>query len=77
MDERKNVYDMRASYNTMSFAYTNPGLGRGGCVCCREGVEELGWKTVGVLICLCIRDNAWVYGSKEERKKGEVRRKKG
>lgn len=31
MEERKNIYDMRASYNTMSFAYMNLG-GRKGVV---------------------------------------------
>jgi hypothetical protein len=31
MGERKNTYDMGASYNTMSFAYMNLGL-RGGIV---------------------------------------------
>jgi hypothetical protein len=28
------------------------------------------WRTVVALICLRIRDNAWLYTSKEERKAG-------
>jgi hypothetical protein len=27
MEERKKIYDMKASCNTMSFAYMNPGKG--------------------------------------------------
>lgn len=65
--ERKKKYDMLGFSNTMSFAYMNPGVcfkGEGG-VCYRE---RQGRRAVGALICLRIRDNAWVYGGKEEGK---------
>jgi hypothetical protein len=46
-----------------------------GCICFRGRIErDECWKTFGALICLRIRDNVWVYGSKEERK---VKRGKG
>jgi len=71
--EGRKKYDIQAFYSTMSFTYMNlegDWLQRG--VVYGTETNGLGWKTVGALICLRIRDNVRVYGRKEGRE-GESR----
>jgi len=62
------MQDMRASCNIMSFAYVDlDGEGDGFCVLQREA-RRVGLHNSWALICLRIRGEAWVSGSKDGRK---------